>query len=109
MHNKNKKEPNNNEIKGNQSGQPSKQQQPQHEETDSGTIVCQIFFKANHTALECLNRFNYAYASEDVPCALAAMVETDLTLLFQANLPLKLWVDAFLIAIYLINQMPSST
>ena len=67
VHNKNKKAPNNNEIKGNQSGQSSKQQQPQHEAIESGKIVCQICFKANHTTLECWNRFNYAYTSEDVP------------------------------------------
>ncbi|KAL9463183.1 hypothetical protein AB3S75_001062 [Citrus x aurantiifolia] len=53
VHNKNQKAPNNNEIKANQSGQSSKQQQPQHETTESGKIVCQICFKANHTALEC--------------------------------------------------------
>ncbi|KAL9432747.1 hypothetical protein AB3S75_027714 [Citrus x aurantiifolia] len=77
VHNKNQKAPNNNEIKGNQSGQSSKQQQPQHEATESGKIVCQICFKANHTALECWNRFNYAYTSEDVPRALAAMQMED--------------------------------
>ena len=30
-------------------------------------------------------------------------------MLFHANLPLKLWVDAFLTVIHLINQLPSSS
>jgi hypothetical protein len=37
------------------------------------------------------------------------IVETGLTLLFHANVPLKLWVDAFLIAVYLINRLPLSS
>lgn len=32
---------------------------------------------------------------------------TNLT--FQAHLPLKYWIDAFIIVVYLINRMPSST
>lgn len=36
------------------------------------------------------------------------IVETGLTLLFHAKLPLFLWVDAFLTATFLINKMPSS-
>lgn len=37
------------------------------------------------------------------------IVEMGLTMLFHANLPLKLWVDAFLTVIHLINQLPSSS
>ena len=36
------------------------------------------------------------------------IVETDLTLLLHANLPLFLWVEAFLTAIFLINRLRSS-
>ena len=37
------------------------------------------------------------------------IVETGLTLLFHANVPLKFWVDAFLTATYLINRLPLSS
>jgi hypothetical protein len=36
-------------------------------------------------------------------------VETGLTLLFHANVPLKFWVDAFLTSVYLINRLPLSS
>jgi len=37
------------------------------------------------------------------------IVETGLTLLFHANVPLKFWVDAFLTFVYLINRLPLSS
>jgi histone deacetylase 1/2 len=37
------------------------------------------------------------------------IVETGLTLLAQANMPLKFWDHAFLTTTYLINRLPSST
>jgi len=37
------------------------------------------------------------------------IVETGLTLLFHANVPLKFWVDAFLTSVYLINRLPLSS
>ncbi|CAJ2640052.1 unnamed protein product [Trifolium pratense] len=37
------------------------------------------------------------------------IVETGLTLLFHANIPLKFWVDAFLTSVYLINRLPLSS
>lgn len=37
------------------------------------------------------------------------IVETGLTLIFHANLPLKFWVDAFLTTSYLINRLPLSS
>ena len=36
------------------------------------------------------------------------IVETGLTMIFHATLPLKFWVHAFLTATFLINQLPSS-
>ena len=36
------------------------------------------------------------------------IVETGLTLLLHANLPLFLWVETFLIAVFLINRLPFS-
>ena len=36
------------------------------------------------------------------------LVETGLTMLFHAQLPKHLWVDAFTAAVYLINRLPSS-
>lgn len=36
------------------------------------------------------------------------IVKTGLTLLFHANLPKALWVEAFSTAVYLINRLPSS-
>ncbi|KAH0764298.1 hypothetical protein KY285_000169 [Solanum tuberosum] len=36
------------------------------------------------------------------------IVETGLTLLLHANLPLFLWVEAFVTAVFLINRLPSS-
>ncbi|RVX11445.1 Retrovirus-related Pol polyprotein from transposon TNT 1-94 [Vitis vinifera] len=36
------------------------------------------------------------------------IVEMGLTMLFNAKLPLSLWVDAFLTAVYLINRLPST-
>uniref|UniRef100_A0A2N9F269 Reverse transcriptase Ty1/copia-type domain-containing protein n=1 Tax=Fagus sylvatica TaxID=28930 RepID=A0A2N9F269_FAGSY len=36
------------------------------------------------------------------------LVETGLTMLFHAQLPKYLWVDAFTTAVYLINRLPSS-
>uniref|UniRef100_A0A2N9HLA9 Integrase catalytic domain-containing protein n=1 Tax=Fagus sylvatica TaxID=28930 RepID=A0A2N9HLA9_FAGSY len=36
------------------------------------------------------------------------LVETGLTMLFHAQLPKHLWVDAFTTAVYLINRLPSS-
>ncbi|RVW77775.1 Retrovirus-related Pol polyprotein from transposon RE2 [Vitis vinifera] len=38
-----------------------------------GTLICQICSKANHSALDCWNRFDYSYQSEEIPQALAAM------------------------------------
>ena len=35
------------------------------------------------------------------------LVETDLNLLLHANLPLFLWVEAFLTTIFLINRLSS--
>jgi hypothetical protein len=35
------------------------------------------------------------------------IVETGLTMLFHAQLPKNLWVDAFMTAVYLINRLPS--
>lgn len=37
------------------------------------------------------------------------IVEMGLTSLFNANLPLFLWVEAFVTVVFLINRMPSST
>ena len=37
------------------------------------------------------------------------IIETSLTMLFHANLPLTLWVDVFLSTMYLINCLPSTT
>lgn len=37
------------------------------------------------------------------------IIVTGLTLLFHANVPLKFWVDAFLIAVYFINRLPLSS
>ena len=37
------------------------------------------------------------------------IVETGLTLMFQAHVPLRYWVDAFLTAVFLINRMPSTS
>ncbi|KAH9669465.1 retrovirus-related pol polyprotein from transposon RE1 [Citrus sinensis] len=37
------------------------------------------------------------------------IVETGLTMLFHANMPLQYWVDAFSTAVYVINKLPSST
>ncbi|KAK9215471.1 hypothetical protein WN944_007476 [Citrus x changshan-huyou] len=37
------------------------------------------------------------------------IVETALTMMYHASLPMHLWVEAFLTAIYLINKMPLST
>lgn len=37
------------------------------------------------------------------------IIETRLTLLFHANIPLIFWVDAFLTYVYLINQLPLSS
>lgn len=37
------------------------------------------------------------------------IMETTLTKLFHANVPLKFWVDAFLTTVYLINRLPSSS
>ena len=37
------------------------------------------------------------------------IVETGITLLFHAHVPLKFWVDAFLTAVYLINRLPLSS
>ena len=37
------------------------------------------------------------------------MVESSLTLLIHANLPLFLWVESFLTAVFLINRFPSSS
>ena len=34
--------------------------------------------------------------------------ETALTMMFHASLPLKLWVDSFLVATYIINRLPLS-
>lgn len=36
------------------------------------------------------------------------IVETGLTMLFHANIPLFLWTEIFLAAVYLINRMPTS-
>lgn len=35
------------------------------------------------------------------------LVETGLTLLFNASVPLYLWVEAFMTAVYLINRLPT--
>lgn len=35
--------------------------------------------------------------------------ELDMTMLFHGGAPLFLWIEAFTIAIYLINRLPSST
>ena len=35
------------------------------------------------------------------------IVETGLTILFHANLPLHLWVESFSTTVYLINRLPS--
>ena len=37
------------------------------------------------------------------------IVETGLTMIFHATLPLKFWVDAFLTTTFLINRLPSSS
>lgn len=37
------------------------------------------------------------------------IIETDLTLLFNANLPLFLCVETFMTVVFLINKMPTST
>lgn len=37
------------------------------------------------------------------------IIETRLTLLAQANMPLKFWWNTFHIAIYLINRLPTYT
>lgn len=37
------------------------------------------------------------------------IVETGLILIFNANLPIFLWVEAFMTAVFLINRMPTST
>lgn len=37
------------------------------------------------------------------------IVETGLTMMFHANIPLPLWVETFLTAVYLINRLPLST
>lgn len=36
-------------------------------------------------------------------------METGLTILFHASLPLFLWVDAFMTAVYLINRLPTAS
>jgi hypothetical protein len=36
------------------------------------------------------------------------IVETGLTMLFHAQLPKNLWIEAFIMAVYLINRLPSS-
>ena len=38
-----------------------------------GTLICQICNKANHSALDWSNRFDYSYQSEEIPQALDAM------------------------------------
>ncbi|XP_022143436.1 uncharacterized protein LOC111013312 [Momordica charantia] len=36
-------------------------------------LICQICGKGNHTALDCWNRFDHSYQSEEIPKALAAI------------------------------------
>ena len=36
------------------------------------------------------------------------IVETGLTMLFHAHMPLSFWVESFLTAVYLMNRLPSS-
>lgn len=37
------------------------------------------------------------------------VIETGLTIMFQARVPLPLWVGAFSTTVYLINRLPSRT
>ena len=38
-----------------------------------GTLICKICNNANHSALDCCNRFDYSYQAKGIPQALAAM------------------------------------
>lgn len=57
-----------------------------------------------------MHQISCPYTPEQNGCAERKhrhLVETDLTLLFNANMPLKYWANAFATATYLINKHPN--
>lgn len=50
-----------------------KQPQSSPIQISGNTLICQIWGKANHVALEFWKRFDHSYQTEEIPKALAAM------------------------------------
>lgn len=77
--------------------------------SDGGGEFVNTKFKLLFKQCGILHQFSCPHTPEQNGCAERKhrhLVETGLSLLFHAGLPLVYWPDAFSIAIYLINRMP---